>query len=273
MYNDVTDLKAQVVIAEVMGLARVQYRLRELCKVIQMPKLVADIRTAVDYTGSTKVPELVEADIKSQAYTKSSFDLWKNVVHLALSAEANLKTDVDILSLEIASAAKELARMENSQIASEIETNGTTKAAVGTWNAKVAGVSTNDPVVDILAGAQPLFDAGYQATDVAFHFTVYSALVTNTHISSLLERGTVVRTAQLPAVAGLQITVDENITNTMAYVIDPSAPAVILGEGPTLAVKYGDESPKFFSGYAIAQFLQPKVAVANGLRVLTGVYS
>jgi len=273
MYNDVTDLKAQVVIAEVMGLARVQYKLRELCKVIQMPKLVADIRTAVDYTGTAKVPELVEADIKSQAYTKASFELWKNVVHLAISAEADLKTDVNILDLEMASAAKELARMENAQIATEIEANGTSLVTQGAWNTKVSGVSSNDPVYDMLVACQPIFDAGYQASMAAMHFRTYSELITNTHITSLLERGGVIKTAVLPALAGLQLLIDENITNTVAYIIDPSAPSVILGEGPTLAVRYGNDNPRFYKGYAIAQFLQPKVAVTNGCRVITAVHA
>jgi hypothetical protein len=272
MYNDVTDIKAQVVIAEVMGLARVQYRLRELCKVIPMPKLVADIRTAVDYTGSAKVPELVEADIKSQAYTKASFELWKNVVHLALSAEADLKTDVNILQLEMASAAKELARLENSQIAAEIEANGTAYSGTD-WGSKTNGVSNYDPVEDLLGSAQYIFDAGYEAKMVAMHFLGYADLVTNTHISSLLERGTIVKTSKLPAIAGFQIIIDQNITNTKAYLVDPSAPAMILGEGPTMAVRYGDDSPKFYKGYAIAQFLQPKVVVTNGSRVITGVHA
>jgi hypothetical protein len=273
MYNDVSDLKAQVVIQEVMGLARVQYRLRELCKTIQMPKLVADMRFAVDYTGSAKVPELVEADIKAQSYSKQSFELWKNVVHLAISAEADLKTDVNILELEMASAAKELARLENSQIASEIETNGTTVASTGAWNTKSSGVSTYDPVYDLLSAEQSIFDAGYDATIAAMHFRTYTDLITNTHITSLLERGGVIKTAVLPAIAGLQLLVDENITNTVCYLIDPSAPSVILGEGPTLAVRYGDDNPKFYKGYAIAQFLQPKVAVTNGFRVMTAVHA
>jgi hypothetical protein len=267
MYDDVSDLKAQVVIQEVLGLARVQYRLRELCQVIQMPKLVADIRTATDYTGSEKVPELVEADVKSQSYTKSSFSLWKNVVHLAISAEAELKTDVDILPLEIRSAAKELARMENSQIATEIEADGTASTGYA-WNDKTNGVSDHDPVTDILTACEPIFAAGYEASRIAFNFTQYQDLITNTHITSLLERGSIVKTSRLPAVAGLQITIDQNISNNYVYVIDPSAPAVILGEGPEMAVRYGSDSPKFFKGYAIAKFLEPEVVIANGLRVI-----
>lgn len=191
MVEDISNVTATVVLKELLGLARVQYRMRELCKVVQMPHLVADIRTATDYTGSEAVPELVEADIKSQAYTKASFNLWKNVVHLAVSVEAELKSDINIMSLQISSAAKELARMENSQIVTEIEANATSGTGYS-WSDKTNGVSDHDPVYDLLQAENTIYGYGYEANKVAMNHTQYVDAVTNTHITSLLERGTIV---------------------------------------------------------------------------------
>lgn len=265
MVNDIGDVTAQVVIKELLGLARVQYKMREICKTIAMPHLVADIRTATTYTGSEKVPELVEADIKSQAYTKTSFDLWKNVVHLAISAEAELKSDIDIMSLQIADAAKELARMENSQIATEFETDATSYDG-DDWDGKTNGVSDHDPVADLLGASENIYVNGYHANRVAMNYQQYADLITNTHITSLLERGTIIKTARLPAIAGFPLLLDENISDNKCYILDTKAPAIILGEGPEMAVQYGKDSPKFFEGYAIAKFIEPSFVIANAAR-------
>lgn len=262
MVDDISDVTATVILKELLGLARVQYRMRNMCKVVSMPHLVADIRTATDYTGSEKVGELVEADIKSQAYTKASFNLWKNVVHLAISVEAKLKSDIDIMSLQVSSAAKELARMENAQIVTEIEANATNGTGYK-WDDTTNGVSDHDPVFDLLSAADTIYGNGYEANMVAMDHTQYIHCVTNTHITSLLERGTVVKTGILPTIAGFALTVDNGITADHVLMVDKSAPAVILGEGPEMMVKYGDDDPRFFEGYAVAKFIQPKIVVSG----------
>ena len=269
MYDNVDELAARVTIQEVLGLARPLYRLRDLCTTVSMPKLVARLRLATDYTGVEKVPELVEADIKSQSYSTLDFNLWKNVVHIAISKEAELKTDADVLGLHVKSAARELARMENGQIATEIEADGTAGPTSYSWSDKTNGVSDHDPLTDIMNGCEPIHVAGFEAKIIAFNWQQYADLVSNTHITTLLERGTIVKTGKLPAIVGLQIITDESITDDKAYLVDPDAPALILGEGPEMAVQYGKDSPKFFQGYAIAKFIEPQVAVANGLRVLS----
>jgi hypothetical protein len=157
--------------------------------------------------------------------------------------------------------------MENTQIATEIEADGTASTGYA-WGDKTNGISDHDPVLDILTAAKPIHEAGYEATKVAFNFQQYADLVTNTHITSLLERGTVVRTGQLPAICGMQIITDSSITDDKVYVVDPSAPAVILGEGPEMAVRYGQDSPKFYKGYAIAKFIEPELVIASGIRVI-----
>ena len=267
MVDDITDVTATVVIKEMLGLARVQYRMRDLCKVINMPHLVADIRTATDYTGSEKVAELTEAEIKSQAYTKASFNLWKNVVHLAVSAESELKSDIDVMSLQVASAAKELARMENSQITTVIEA-GATSVDGDDWDGKTNGVSDHDPVTDLLKAEDAIYAVGYDANRVAMNHTQYTHLVTNTHITSLLERGTIVKTGILPVVAGYPLTVDNSITADKVIMLDKTAPGVMLGEGPEMAVIYGGDDPRFFKGYAVAKFLEPKVTVATATQLI-----
>lgn len=267
LVNDISNVQAQVVIGEMLGLARTKYNLRQICKVVQVPHLVGDVRTATTYTGSEKVPELVEADIKSQAYTKVSFNLWKNVVHLAISAEAELKSDINVMDLQISDAAKEMARMENAQIVDEFEADATTSTGYA-WQDKTNGVSDHDPVVDFETAQTALHDLGYEGTMLAMNRQQYARLVTNTHITSLLERGTIVKTGVLPAVDGLRIVIDSEITDAYVYLVDTTGPAMYLGEGPEMAVEYGSDSPKFMKGWAIAKFLEPMFVNANAARLI-----
>jgi hypothetical protein len=45
---------------------------------------------------------------------------------------------------------------------------------------------------------------------------------------------------------------------------------MVLGSGPTAAVKYRDDD-KDADIYMVRQWLEPKVVIANALRLLTGV--
>ena len=265
MVADIANVQAQVIIGEMLGLARTKYTLREICKVVQVPHLVGDVRTATTYTGSEKVPELVEADIKSQAYTKVSFDLWKNVVHLAISAEAELKSDINVMDMQITDGAKEMARMENSQIATEFEADATSSTGYK-WQDKTNGVSDHDPIIDFELAQEALDALGYEGKKIAMNRTQYGRLITNTHITSLLERGTVVKTGQMPVVNGLAISLDAQITDNLVYLIDPEGTPIYLGEGPEMAVQYASDSPKFMTGWAFAKFLEPMFVNANAAR-------
>jgi hypothetical protein len=168
------------------------------------------------------------------------------------------------MGLQIADAAKDLARMENSQIATVIEA-GATSGTGYVWDDKTNGISDHDPVFDILTAEDTIFGYGYSPNKLAMDHTQYVHLVTNTHITSLLERGTIVKTGILPAVAGYPLMIDNEITADHVYLVAKGAPAIMLGEGPEVAVQYGNDDPRFFTGYAVAKFLEPKVTVATGV--------
>ena len=161
-----------------------------------------------------------------------------------------------------------MARMENSQIKTVIEA-GATACTGYVWDAKTNGVSDHDPIEDLLRAEDAIFGVGYDANRVAMNHTQYIGAVTNTHITSLLERGTIVKTGILPALAGYPLIVDNSITADCVIMLDKGAPSVILGEGPEVAVTYGNDDPRFFRGYAVGKFLEPKVTVATAAQLIS----
>jgi len=257
-------MKAEVIVEEVLGLARPRYTLRQLCRVIDFGDAIqGKIPIATTLAGQEKVPPLVEAELSAQSYVDLNFELWKNVVHVAISKEAELKSKFDIMQLKVQDAARDLARMENKQIGAELDT--LTAIAGSDWS-----VDTNDPLEDIMAAIEAIESLGYEPKVIAMATGVYAAFVHNDKVKEAYERGATVARGKIPAVAGLRIVVDTHITPKTAIVLDPDAPCIALADGPQLVEKYPGGA-KFFDGYAIAQFLQPKIALDDAGRKLTGL--
>ena len=62
------------------------------------------------------------------------------------------------------------------------------------------------------------------------------------------------------------------LVNTSCYVLSSSAPALVLGDGPTEAARYRDEKAGY-DAYIIRQWLQPKLVMSGAIRETTGAYS
>jgi len=125
-----------------------------------MPKLVASVDIATKLTGVEKVPALVEATIRAESYSRTTFELWKNVAHVVVSDEARLKAAHDILNLQVADAAKEIARMENSQIKTAMD--DATDVAGSDW-----GDTTKNPYNDIGAVMDAIEGNGFPVDTIA----------------------------------------------------------------------------------------------------------
>lgn len=265
--GDITELEREVIVETILGLAKKNYNLRKVCRVIQMPELHAKIRIATSMSGTPKVEEGVEAPLKSQSYTSVTFDLWKNVVHFAITKEAELKSSVDVWRMHAEDAARELAKMENDQIAAEMLNASTISGS--DW-----GVDTNDPLDDIMAAMAVIENSeqGFTADYIVMHPLVYADLVSNQNVRDALERGTVIRTGELATIAGLKILRDKSLDTTSAYVLDSNAPALVLGEGPEVSEEYTGKG-SFVRGIAIAKFIQPKLLQSGAIRRITGVHS
>ena len=279
MPSDIADIEAVTILDEVLGLARVQYKLRPLCRPVRMDKLTARVDIATSLTGQEKVPPMVEAEIAAEAYTSADFDLWKNVVHVVISDEAGKKAAHDILGLHVSDAARDLARMENKQVAEELET--ATEKVSGTvysdWGAATSGVSDTNPMLAIQASIAYIAGKGYPPDFMAMHPTIWSKFITNTWIGELVHQG-ILRLAPtggnftLPGWPTIEILVDWSLTETPTSTKGPivgsrPAPAMILGDGPTEAAKYRDEKAGY-DAYIIRQWLEPMLVLDDAIDMI-----
>lgn len=270
--DDIPDpIKARVIVEEVIGVARPKYKMRQLCRVMNVDVLQLEVPIATELTGQEKVPALVEAELSAQAYEALSFSLWKNVVHIAVAKETELRAPFEVMRMNVQDAAKEVARMENGQI-DTVLTGNLTGIGGGDWGAKTGGVSDNSPLDDIGAAISAIEDFGYEANILALSPKAYSTMIANTHITTILERG-FARTTRLPSLAGLKIVTEPQMLDTEAYVVDSTAPVALLADGPNMVIQYSGNAA-FFDAYAVAKFLEPKFVTTVGARAgrkLTGI--
>jgi len=273
--GDIEDVKAVTILDEMLGLARPLYTLRKMCRPVAMNKLAMRIDVATALAGQEKVAPMVEAEISKEAYSKVDFALWKNVVHLAVADESEMRTSHALLSISTADAAEDLVRMENSQIATIAE--ACTEKVAGTvysdWSAKTNNVSDTDPMVAVLKSMSYILGKGYSPSFLAMHPTIWEGFVLNTIIADYVDKGIMVLSAdggyfQLPGYPRMDIIVDHALTETPDATHGPLVGAagkgIFLGQGPTAAAKYRDEKAGY-DAYIIRQWLEPKIVIQDAI--------
>jgi hypothetical protein len=264
--GDISAIEAVTILDEVLGLARPDYILRQICRKIRMDHLTARIDIATSLAGKEKVPPLVEAEISAEAYTAVDFDLWKNVVHVAISDEARKKAAHDILGLHVSDAARDLARMENKQVDEAMD--GATDVAGSDWG------GANNPYEDINPVISTIEGNGYPVDAIVAHPLVWGDFFSNDDVKGTLvgQRMPGARTFPVPGLPGVTGYSEHACLNTSAFVLSTRAPALVLGEGPTEAARYRDEKAGY-DAYIIRQWLEPKLVLSDAIRELTGVHA
>ncbi len=265
--GDISAIEAVTILDEVLGLAVPQYVLRNVCRPVRMDSLTARVDIATALAGKEKVPPLVEAELSAEAYTDVDFDLWKNVVHVAISDEARKKAAHDILGLHVSDAARDLLRMDTRQIDDALD--GATDVAGADW-----GDTTKNPYNDIVPAMATIEGAGYPVDAIVANPLVWGDFFGNPFVKGQLQ-GQVMpggRIFNLPGLPGVRGYSDFACLSTIAFVLSTSAPALVMGEGPTEAARYRDEKAGY-DAYIIRQWLQPKLVLAGAIRELTGVHA
>lgn len=274
--GDISGIQAVTILDEVLGLARVDYNLRGICRPIRMDKLTMRIDVATGLTGQEKVLPMEEAEIDRQAYTPVNFDLWKNVVHVVAVDEAQMKAAHDVLGMSVADAGRDLPRMENKQISEIVE--ACTEKVAGTvysdWGAFTSGVSDTNPMIAIVASIDAIQAEGWPVDFMAMHPTIWGKFILNTYVRDLVHAG-IMQVGRdggrftLPGYPNVKVYTDYALTETPTASLGPilgssRAPGLVLGEGPNTAARYRDEG-KGMDAYIIRQWLEPKIVIDTAL--------
>lgn len=271
--HDIKDVEAVAVLDEVLGLARPQYSLRRMCRVEPNDKLILYYDVYDTLAAQEKVPPLVEAEIADLGRERKEARLWKNVVHVAASDEAQMMSIHNEMPMQISDAAKALAYSENKQIKEAAEA-GTVTSVGSDWSAVSDGRSTNNPFVDIGTALDAIEDTeGFNANLLVANRAVWSAFFGNDFVKGQLQGVVYPGTNEfdVPGLPGIRGLKDGMISAEVMLVAD-TRNAVILADGPTSAEKYRE--PKAgYDAYQIRQWLKPQIAIQDALYRLTGVLS
>lgn len=266
--TDIADIKSSTILNEVLGLARPQYTLTNACRVIPSDSLEFSIDVATKLAASEKVPELVEADLKKNTYSRTAFDLWKNVVHVAVGDKAGKQASHPVLQLSVEDAAGALAKVKNSQIKTILESGSRTSAG-GNW------LSTSNPYADIdtaIASIETTYEAGIADTLIAPR-AVWTAFWSNDYVKGHLA-GTALPSSKIFAVPGLPgfTGISDSSVTAAAMVVCDKRQYTFLGQGPVEAEGYRN-SAAGYDAWIIRDWMQPKLAVNNAGYVLTALLS
>ena len=275
--GDIPSVEAATVLDEVLGAARPLTRLRSICTLVRMDGLSARVDVATGVTGQEKVPAMVEAEISGQSYQAVEFNLWKNVVHVVVSDEASKRSPYDILGLHVLDAARDLARMENKQIAETAEgcTEKVSDVAYSDWGAMSSPpVSDTNPFEAIRASIEYIESQGYAPDFMALHPALWGKFVTNSYVRDLVQAGVATMGPgggefTLPGYPTIKVVTDYSLTQTPTategpLIGDSRAPAVALALGPIEAAQYRDERAGY-DAYVIRQYLEPKLVVDGAI--------
>ena len=272
--EDISDIEISVVLDEVLGLAWPQYTLRNICRVIPMDNLVMRLDIATKATGHEKVLPLEEADIKKNAWSTVSFDLWKNIVHMPFSDEAIKKAAHDVMAVGMLNAAREIPRMEDSQIKTIVEA-ATNTSAGSDWGTVTSGRSANNPYTDILTAIEMIEGTnGFEPTHMAAHPLVWMDFFGNDFVKGQLQ-GIVLpggKVFDLPGMPGMRGVSSWSLTSTQALVVSATAPAVVLGKGPTEMADYRNEVAGY-DAFILRDWMEPKIVQQEAIYELTAVHA
>lgn len=247
-----------------------EFNARQACRTIPVPKLQLNVPITDKYTASEKVPELVAADQKSNAFTQAQLRLWKNVVDIYESDESRLKATIEPLQFEIDQAAGALGLSANGQIVTAVE--GGTTSSKGDWGTVngTHGRSDRNPLDDIIASFTTINGNHFRPNVLTMHPRVAGDYLTNTFINGQMPPGNMepYGVFELPKFPGIKAVVDQSFTNTYATLLDSRA--MLLGEGPTVAEQFRDPH-RGADGWVIRQWLHPLLTTTDATITMTSV--
>ena len=255
---------ATVVVEEVFRSARHKYNLREATRIISTNDAI-DVHIPLitqRIEGHRNIGELEETPLSAQRYDFIHERLHKNVAHISLSKEMQISAKQDVMKWNAEDCGRDIARMENMDIADVINT--ITQIAGNDWTDPAV-----DPFVDLMLASRTVRDEGFNPNQLWLASDSYSALLTNPNIVNRFERGATVAD-DLGSIAGFKIYKDNELTDGTATFIDTSEPSIMLFDGPEWIYDY-NEPKAFFDGYIIADFLHVELVQPDSAITLTGI--
>ena len=269
--STIEQTKSLGILDRVIGLQVRDSFLMNTVTILPANNLVFSVDSMTDGSVQEKLPELDEPQLISHTESRATKVLFKNVGHIAISEEAEMKGQHPIMQLRQEKTMKDMLRAINGQVGAELET--ATDVAGSDWGA-VSGTpadSSNNPLNDIGGVITTIEGNGFNVDYIAGHDRPIHDLVTNKFIRGRgnVGIGTNALLSHNISESGLPpIIKDQALTNTIATVA--SKDAVWLGQGPTVVASYLNDQAGY-KGWLVKQWWFPYLAQAGAIRSITGI--
>lgn len=266
------DVQAKIVLQDLLGLSRPQYKLDACVRTVPCPELTKTVGVATKGTGTRNVKMFEESEITGSAPTPVTLDCHPNEYHIVVSKKAERQGAWDMLSNYVQDGAQEIAHMRNQDIAEALYE--ATDAATGEeWDDQATpGLSDHNPLTQIGVEYDVLAALGYPPNFIAMYGSDWSHFITNTHIAVMVQAGVLGRlqggAITLPGYDDVRVINDYSMT--AAHAVLGNNRGIVLGDGGTEAVKYVNDRQRY-TGYLIRQWLDVQLVDANCARDLTGI--
>mgnify|MGYP003320983493 FL=1 len=189
---------------------------------IPVPKLQLNVPITNKFGANKKVPELAQADQKSNTFTQAQLRLWKNVISIYESDEARLKATIEPMQFEIDQASGALAQAANEQIVTAIES--LTATACGDWGAMTSAGDFNarNPLNDLVDAVTTITSNHFRPDTLCVHPRVISDYLSNTfiHAATRPDDREFSGVFDLPKMPSVKSVVDVGFTSTVATIFD-----------------------------------------------------
>jgi len=264
---------------EVLGRLDRVYAGKNLARQIPVPNLLIEIDTVTKYTGLTKLDEGQLPQNKELTYSRASFRAEKFGLKFVVHEEARLVNVHNVLQDSIQVASNKIEQRTSFDVISVCETDLTTQAAQGLWEAFESNTdhSTENPFVDIGIAQLNIEGSGVggKLDRIGMHQLTYVDYLANTYIRGVASTGSLEYsfepgTSSLKGIEGIGLVLDNSITqgNVIATSVTQE-PAVALFQGPQRIGSAHDEETGddkyFIIDYHKAAEIQPETG-----RLITG---
>jgi hypothetical protein len=259
------------VMATMFGLEIRAFVLDRAITVVNTPSLSLEVDIFSRFNASQDVGEGIAAVTKRGSVTRISFDLLKDVGHVALTDEAIMKSVHDLVRAHVENAVTDLKRIKAKKIATELETADDFAGA--DWAAYTTDHSTTSPYDNIGSVVDTIVSNNGIPNTIASHDKVWRDFIGNTHVKGFSVMalpntpGAKVIT-DVPGLPGFTWYVDNEKTPTICTVYDKQA--VIMAQGPVRTAQYRLEA-EGIDAYIVRDWNQVKRVQSGKIRDITGV--
>ncbi len=251
-----------------------QFVLERALPVIGTPQLTINVDTYTRFTAETGVPEGVMPTTKRGGATRVLFNLTKDVSTIAMTDESQLRLVHDMWRQQIDNATTDFKRIKANKIATLLET--ATAVSGADWTLFTTDHNTNSPFKDVGSTADTITANNGNATVLTSHDKAWRSYSQSTFVKGVLQAiplpsiGQAKVITDVPGMPGYNWYTDNEHTNTILMIFDPSAVAMFQGPVKTEQYRLSREG---IDGYVYRDWNLPAILVPGRVRKITGVTS